>query len=321
MSPLISHTENSIDDLLRSTFEALNEHGESISPTRGPASELRGVRLELTDPRSRLSRSHTRGKVFSCLGELIWYLAGSSSAEHIGFYVGAYRDEAEPDGTVHAAYGHRLFPAGRLKSAIGTLETKPDSRQAVVPLLDFGDLERGTGHVPCTSTIQFMLRDGRVDAVVYMRSNDAFLGLPHDIFAFTMLQELVCRSVGAELGTYVHMVGSLHLYDEHSSRTNDFLNEGYSSFRPMPEMPLGDPWDSVRSIVAAERAIREGESIDADAVGSPYWADLVRLLRIYALTKQRGMDAITDIEQIRKSMSCDLYDVFLNDRFDPLEDD
>ena len=45
--------------------------------------------------------------------------------------------------------------------------------------------------LPCTRTIQFLLRSGHVDAVVYMRSNDAIWGLPYDIFLFTMLQEML----------------------------------------------------------------------------------------------------------------------------------
>ena len=293
--------------------------GEAIHPSRGPAIELRGARLELTDPRSRLSRSYGRGKVFSCLGELVWYLAGSGSADHIGFYLRKYGDEAESDGTVHGAYGTRLFAdSGRLQSAIDILHEKRDSRQAVVPLLDATDLVSGYRHTPCTVILQFMLRDKQVDMIVYMRSNDAYLGLPHDIFAFTMLQELVARTVSAELGTYVHMVGSLHLYEEHREETEQYLEEGYTSFRPMPEMPPGDPWQAVGSLVKAEEAMRVGREVEQDPTGEPYWDDLIRLLHAFALSKGTGSPDNT-ISGIRKSMHSDYYDVFYNDRFGLLE--
>jgi thymidylate synthase len=36
--------------------------------------------------------------------------------------------------------------------------------------------------------------------VTTMRSNDAYLGLPHDVFCFTMLQEIIARSLGREIG-------------------------------------------------------------------------------------------------------------------------
>ena len=317
---MVCLAESSIDDLLHGSLTALIANGEEIRPSRGPAIEVRGARLELKDPRARLSRSYGRGKVFSCLGELVWYLAGSGTADHIGFYLPKYGGEAESDGTVHGAYGTRLFAdSGRLRTAIDTLCDKPDSRQAVVPLLDAIDLAGGYAHTPCTVILQFMLRDSQVDMVVYMRSNDAYLGLPHDIFAFTMVQELVARTVSAELGTYVHMVGSLHLYDEHRPATDQFLQEGYTSFRPMPEMPPGDPWPAVDSLIRAEKAVRVGNQDEPELIGEPYWDDLIRLLHAFALSKSAHC---TDnaIAAIRQSMHSDMYDVFYNDKFDLLEE-
>jgi thymidylate synthase len=300
---------------MNESLAALLNHGDRIEPSRGSARELRGIRLELTNPRVRLSRSHARGKAFSCLGELVWYLAGSGDADHIKFYVKKYRDEAEPDGSVHAAYGTRLFAeARRVFTAIDILRNKRDSRQAVVPLLDAADLVRGSGHVPCTSTLQFFLRDGAVDLVVSMRSNDVYLGLPHDVFAFTMLQEMVARSVGAELGTYIHVAGSLHLYDEHQEQARSFLAEGFTVPKAMPPMPQGDPWSDVKKLIEVEQTIRLGGHLDVAAVDSPYWTDLARLLALFALTKEPGNE--TEIARLRSEMhSHDVYGVFLNDRF------
>ena len=316
---MICLVEHSIDDLLHGSLQALIANGEEIHPSRGAAIEVRGARLELKDPRARLSRSYGRGKVFSCLGELVWYLAGSGSLDHIGFYLPKYSDEAESDGNVHGAYGTRLFSdAGRLRTAIDTLCAKQDSRQAVIPLLDATDLTGEYGHTPCTMTLQLMLRNGYIEMIVYMRSNDAYLGLPHDIFTFTMLQELVARTVSAELGTYVHMVGSLHLYNAHREATQQFLQEGHTYSRPMPEMPPGDPWEAVDSLVKAEAAIRIGDQVEPELIGQPYWDDLIRLLSAFALSKSPHC---TDdrIAAIRRSMHSRTYDVFYNDKFDLLE--
>ena len=63
--------------------------------------------------------------------------------------------------------------------------------------------------------------------VHYMRLNDALVGLPHDVFCFTMLQEIVARSLSVELGGYKHAVGSLHLYKTHVDAAHQFLEEGW----------------------------------------------------------------------------------------------
>ncbi len=72
-----------LDDLMRSVVEEIQSNGERINPSKGECKELTGVLLELTDPRARLSRTETRGKPFSCLGELCWYLARTNELEFI----------------------------------------------------------------------------------------------------------------------------------------------------------------------------------------------------------------------------------------------
>jgi thymidylate synthase len=119
------------------------------------------------------------------------------------------------------------------------LRRKPDSRQAVIQLFDGSDIVGEHGDVPCTSTLQFMLRRDKLHMLTNMRSNDAFIGLPHDFFCFTMLQEIMARSLSVELGTYKHAVGSLHLYDVDIQTAKQFLGEGWQSTEaPMPPMPM-----------------------------------------------------------------------------------
>jgi len=45
-----------------------------------------------------------------------------------------------------------------------------------------------------------------------MRSNDLFLGLPHNIVQFTSLQEIVAGWLDVDLGAYNHVSDSLHYY-------------------------------------------------------------------------------------------------------------
>src|SRR4029453_8927030 len=108
--------------------------------------------------------------------------------------------------------------------------------------------ELETGLASCTSTLQFVIRDHRLNLMTTMRSNDAYFGLPHDIFCFTMLQDLIARSLDIELGTYVHSVGSLHVYEEKIDFVSRYLDEGWQQSMEMPPMPPGDPWRYVESI-------------------------------------------------------------------------
>jgi thymidylate synthase len=100
-----------------------------------------------------------------------------------------------------------------------------------------------------------------------------------------MLQEVVARTLGVELGSYQQFVGSLHLYDRDGVKARQYIDEGFQSTLPMPAMPSGDPWPSIKALLDVEARIRSGEKIDASACGvSEYWADLIRLLQIFEAT-------------------------------------
>ena len=75
-----------LDDVMRDAVHEIRSCGDRIQPRKGPADEITGVLLEISDPRARLSRTETRGKVFSALGELCWYLAGSKELSFISYF-------------------------------------------------------------------------------------------------------------------------------------------------------------------------------------------------------------------------------------------
>lgn len=84
---------------------------------------------------------------------------------------------------------------------------------------------------------------------VTMRSNDAYFGLPHDVFCFTMLQEMMARRLGYDVGEYYHYVGSMHVYVDYLSQLEDYLAEGWHRTEPMPEMPKGDPFATFEKLI------------------------------------------------------------------------
>src|SRR6266508_3982648 len=102
-------TGDTLDDLLHRSFERILKNGAWVKATRGRNKELCCVLLRLTNPLARLSHTEKRGKVFSALGELAWYLAGRNDGKSITYYIDRYKDEVEEGGTIHGAYGPRLF--------------------------------------------------------------------------------------------------------------------------------------------------------------------------------------------------------------------
>jgi thymidylate synthase len=311
------HFGETLDDVMRSVIEEILLHGDRIYPTKGGGSgavEVTGVLLEVTDPRARLSRTETRGKPYSCLGELCWYLAKTNDLGFISYYIPVYKQYADGD-EIFGGYGPRLFNwrgLNQLGNVTDVLRKKPFSRRAVIQLFDKYDIVEKHEDIPCTCTLQFMIRQNKLHMFTNMRSNDALWGLPHDVFCFTMLQEIVARSLAVELGTYKHAVGSLHLYVKSLDDAQRFLDEGWQSTEaPMPPMPTGDPWPSIDLLLQAESCIRTARPFDDGILGDmdPYWADLIRLLQVFRSKKDKDAQRI---KELRGRMSSEVYFPFID---------
>lgn len=275
-----------LDDILIDLYQGiLAEGGRNEGGTRGANTELLGVTLRLTDPRARISRSEDRGRPFSAIGELLWYLTGSDRLDFIRPYIPQYQKDAV-DGVLPGSYGPRIFRMrgehNQLNNVIRLLSSSPGSRRAVIQLFDSSDIASRLREIPCTTTVQFHARGDLLHMSVTMRSNDAYWGLPHDVFCFTMLQEMVARKLGLELGHYIHHAGSMHVYDEFVEGMCGYIDEGYQRPIAMARMPDGDPFALVTAIRDAEDRIRHGEAVSADAIAGPgYWADFVRLFEVF----------------------------------------
>lgn len=313
---------DTLDDLLIKVFRRLLRKNGSveINPTKGAATELNGVLLQLKNPRARLSRTEQKGTIFSCLGELLWYLSASDRLDFIRYYISRYDQSSDDGETIFGAYGPRLVtPTGinQIQNVIQLLKGHSESRRAVIQLFRAEDLAEDLRDrredLPCTCTLQFTVRKYRLHMLAMMRSNDAYMGLPHDIFAFTMLQELIARSLKVEVGWYKHAVGSLHLYSVNTSQAQIYINEGLQERISMPPMPPGDPWSSIKKILDAENAIRLGRRLPKVEL-APYWSDIVRLLKVFKYSKQPGSVSQERLKAIRLEMSSPVYDNYISRR-------
>ena len=274
-----------LDDILRELYPALMEHGAPVQALRGANSELMCVQLQLETPRARLSRTETRGRPFSALREFLWYLTKDNRLDFIQPYISAYEKDSDHGLTVHGGYGPRIFSQrgyDQLENAIRQLSEAPASRRAFIQIFNAEDNAKRHKEVPCTTGLHFLLREGKLHLIADMRSNDAYLGLPHDVFCFTMLQEMVARILAVDLGTYWHRVASMHLYDKDRAAARRYLDEGFQRHIEMPPMPEGDPRSAIQRLFDAERLIRARKRVDAGSLAlHPYWTDLIRLLQIH----------------------------------------
>jgi thymidylate synthase len=187
--------------------------GESVRDTI----EIIGHSFEVTDPYASYVVSRARPlRLAYCLGSLVWTLNGSDNLEEIAFY--NPRGCAFSDDGVHlsGAFGKRLFRynehLNQIDLILAKLKGDESSRRTTAMILVPTDQASGSREYPCAIGVQYLLRDGRLNAITFMRSQSAALVLPYDSFLFMSLQCALSQRLGVEPGTYVHVSGSFHFY-------------------------------------------------------------------------------------------------------------
>lgn len=305
-----------LDEILRKLYSELTQSTDTFDAGKGKGQDLLAPKILLKNPRARISATATRGRLVSALAEFCWYMSGSADLDFIRFYLHDY-PPAGVEGSVEEAYGPRLIGTGefgrsinQLERVIERLKQKPDTRRAVIVLLEMTDLQPEKLEAPCTTALQFIHRRGHLHLVAMMRSNDAYLGLPHDVFCFTMIQELIARSLGSKVGEYHHFATSLHLYGRDVDKVSRYLDEGFQNPTfAMPKMPNGCQRSNLATFLAVEKNIREGKIARSSEIDLPdYWRDLALVLLRFADTKMKRGGAV--IEENFSAISNGFYRSF-----------
>jgi len=108
-------------------------------------------------------------------------------------------------------YHERLYLESQYDEVIARLKSNKNTRRAVlytwIPHVD----NKSSG-VPCLQFIHLVVRNGRLNSVVCMRSNDLLSASGPNMYAIAMLQNNIADEIEADLGTYTHIVTIPHIY-------------------------------------------------------------------------------------------------------------
>jgi thymidylate synthase len=156
---------------------------------------------------------------FFHLAEALWMLAGRNDAAFLNLFIRNFGEQfAQPNGTVHGAYGFRwreMFSMDQLDEVVRILKEEPLSRQAVLTMwnpnvdLGFPDLKDR----PCNTQIYFRILDARLQMTVMCRSNDILWGAyGANAVHFSVLQEYLAARIGVKVGIYYQFSNNFHAY-------------------------------------------------------------------------------------------------------------
>jgi thymidylate synthase len=126
---------------------------------------------------------------------------------------------------------HERF-SKHLPFAIEELKRNKESRRAVISIRN-NEIDSKTTDPPCMQSIQYLIRNNKLDCMILFRSNDLPEAFYFNAFGLIKLQEKVASELGLEVGTYTHRSNSMHCYEKDFPLLSNFV-------KAINEKPAGE---------------------------------------------------------------------------------
>jgi thymidylate synthase len=202
--------------------------------------------------------------------EALWILSGDDTVDGIAPYCRNIAQFSDDGKTYFGAYGPRI--ASQFEYIISVLVEHVDTRQAVLTIWRENPPE--SKDIPCTVSLTFNIRDGKLNCHVFMRSSDTWFGVPYDFFNFSMIAARVACVVNkrlepltadyrVELGTLYFTAVSSHLYQPNWEGALRVLAERRELIGHTKHAELGNHlirggcWDVIEAALVAGRTTNQ----------------------------------------------------------------
>lgn len=219
------------DDHYREAIKYIRTYGERVHRRGMWTEEYDGMTLhfDMNEPIVTIPERKLSYRLL--FAEALWILRGECRLDALSKIRPRYEEFSDDGFYLSGAYGP-MFVSQR-RYVFETLMEDVGSRQAVMTF--WRQNPRKSRDIPCTVSLQFLVKwiagIPRLDLIVFMRSSDAFLGLPYDIFSFSMMATHLWLSLACShnyptmrLGMLTIMIGSFHLYERDLPAVKEFVD-------------------------------------------------------------------------------------------------
>lgn len=229
------------EDAFRDIYARLKQVGKKCSPRGQLVIEAENFTYELPAYVRFPSFEARKLSPLYIKSELLWYLRANQADTTITKYAAMWTNlvNKDVDGIfINSNYGQYVFgngdrlqyaspvydenqPDSQFDAAARELCNDKDSRRASIVILQPRHLFMKTNDVPCTYTLNFRIREDKLNISVHMRSQDAIFGMGNDAPAFSVIHEMMYVALRdtkypeLQLGTYHHICDSFHVYERH----------------------------------------------------------------------------------------------------------
>lgn len=225
-------------------LDRIMTHGTTICPRGLEVKELQDYQLVVDSAIPFMTFEDRKYNIDYFKQEMRWKLGANKYDNSIEKHAKIWKDVKNPDGTFNSNYGQYWFGEQHgIWDVVMELIRDPDSRKAVIPMLNVSHMAPHVKDTVCTECVGFRIRNNLLNMSVHMRSSDVIFGLGTDIPTFAFLLRLVYALIKFHLhdsilpGAIVITAMSSHIYSRHYKMVKDILLKGEKGFIPT-KMPI-----------------------------------------------------------------------------------
>ena len=258
------------------------------------------------------------------VARFVWMISGNNRLADIKFYHKPVENFSD-DGIIvpGSSYGARIrqaFPGiDQLKGVIDKLSADANSRRAAISIYQPTDTTRDSKDVPCAFGMFFHIRNDALHTQIIMRSNNATILLPFNLFEFSLLAEVIAAECGVKFGPLKHYAASMHVYKSSRSWAEKIATDpGSKKSKPMTAMPAKPkPLEQIRTLIEFEAELRhKSEALNDETISDwiekvqsefvVYWQQLAFLLIVTVARRKCSKDGLAEL---RVAMSSEIANV------------
>jgi len=206
------------------------EFGHDINPRGIACKEISDLQLVVDPDSPFMTFIHRKYDVDYFKKEMLWKLGANKYDKSIQKHAKLWSSVINPDQTYNSNYGQYWFGQQMgIWKVVMELTRDPESRKAVIPMMNDSHFSPETIDTVCTEAVGFRIRDRELHMSVHMRSSDVIFGLGTDIPTFSFLYRLVFGMIQHNQKLYNGPINitamSSHIYEKHYDMVNDIVKD------------------------------------------------------------------------------------------------
>lgn len=216
--------------------------GETLKPRGLEIKELEDYKFSIYPEYPFMTFEDRKYNIEYFKNEMLWKLGADRFDDSIKQHAKMWASVQNEDGSFNSNYGQYWF--GEQKgfwSVVNELISDPDSRRAVIPMLNASHMDNNVKDKVCTFGVGFRIRNNELNMSVQMRSSDQIFGLGTDLPTFSFLMRMVHAALrntyhNLTFGRLSVTAMSSHIYSNHYEMVEKILVKDMQGYQ-IVEMP------------------------------------------------------------------------------------